>query len=145
MQLDSLKSTLEIDDDLFEDFVDVAFSLLDRQEYARAAPAFFPLLLLEGLSSQLWTGYGNAFQAQGLFEEAFSAYSRAVLLNSYEPYPFIFAAQCFVEMGKIQQAKKYLSCCLRSLDAEDHPGFDPALRQQVEEFLNELKEKKKNG
>ena len=65
-------------------------------------------------------GLGGARQGLGHFSEASDAYQLAALASGLgDPEPLLYAAQCFLQMKKKDEAKAGLEAVLRTGDPSD--------------------------
>ena len=65
-------------------------------------------------------GLGGARQGLGHFEEAADAYQLAAMASGLnDPEPLLYAAQCFLQLKKKDEAKAGFEAVLRTGDATD--------------------------
>lgn len=77
--------------------------------YADAEKIFRFLTVFEHTSSKYWTAMGSVQQVQGRYDAAIKAYQMASFLDLHNPKPMYYAAECFVKVGDLDNARKALA------------------------------------
>lgn len=77
--------------------------------YKDAEKIFRFLTVFEHTSSKYWTAMGSVLQVGGRFEEATKSYAMATLFDIHNPKPMYYAAECFMKMGDLENARKALA------------------------------------
>ena len=78
-------------------------------DYANAEKIFRFLTVFEHTSSKYWTAMGSVQQVGGRFEEATKSYAMATFFDLHNPKPMYYAAECFLKLGDLDNARKALA------------------------------------
>ena len=81
----------------------IAYSFYQAGKYVEAIQHFRHLLALDLKQAKIWTGLGASLQMLQQYQEAATAYAVAAFLNSANPQPHIYAAECFFALKDISQ------------------------------------------
>lgn len=83
---------------------DVAISFMQQHRFDEAIHAFTFLTKVNPYISDFWMGLGAAYQSQGSFKEALSAFIAAETMDPIRIEPYGFAVEVCLEMGDVAQA-----------------------------------------
>lgn len=102
-----------------EDVYALAYGKYQRGEYALSAHLFTKLVLHDPYDTRFWKGLAGARQMQKDFKGAVYAWGVLSLLGNHPPQAHYHAAECFLSMGELGEAKKALDCAKLYLDKND--------------------------
>lgn len=101
------------------------------KEYKKALPLFQKLLFTYPFSKDLWLSYGNTLQMLQQPEEALRAFANAALLDKEDPYPHLYAAECFAALGLEEE----LIGALKQIGSIPHALLDETLMKRLKKLL----------
>lgn len=81
----------------------IAYSFYQSGKYAEAITHFRQLITLNIRQPKAWLGLGAALQMSKKYKEATSAYAVAAYLNQKNPYPHLYAAECYFAQKEVDQ------------------------------------------
>lgn len=87
--------------------------------YEKAMHFFRFLTLIDIGNRKHWMGLGASYQMLKQYERALQAYGQAALLDEQDPYTHWHAAECFLAINNLEQAKEALTST--ELTAKRHP------------------------
>lgn len=79
-------------------------NLYKAGNYDDAEKIFQFLVVFDHLNPKYWTAMGALHQVRRNFEAALSAYTFAATLNIHAPKPVYYAAECYMALGKQEDA-----------------------------------------
>ena len=80
-------------------------NLYTAGRFEDAQTVFQGLCLFDYSDSRFWTGLGAALQAGGRYDKAIDVYSMAAMTTGLvDPAPIYYAAQCYLKMGRQEEA-----------------------------------------
>ena len=133
----TVSDMLEITKEQLEAGYSLAYNLYTAGNYEEAGTVFQGLCLYNHGDARFWMGLAGCRQAEGNLMAAIDAYSMAGLAdNLNDPTPFIYAAICYVKLGKPEEAKGALEGAL-VLGDENNPQH-MAIRQKGQVLLDSL-------
>ena len=117
-----------------------AYDLQKREQYPKAEKVFEYLCFLDHYRSSSWLALGFCREKQRNLQKALQAYVMAGLLDLENPIPNIRAAECMMQMGELEAARK------SAVTAIEHCKGMPHLapRQERAEFLLKVIDKRIN-
>lgn len=110
-----------------------AFNLVNQGEFEGAKKLFEFLCYLDQFGAKFWLGLGICRQQLKLYEPATQAYAMAGLLDMHNPMPALRAAECYLALGRLEEAESGLTAAL-------HWAGDKAEYGQVRERATTLME-----
>lgn len=114
------KEIAAVDDACVESLYALGHDLYKAENFRDAEAVFRALAFLNPKDRRFWMGLGGARQGLGHFSEASDAYQLAALASGLgDPEPLLYAAQCFLQMKKKDEAKAGLEAVLRTGDPSD--------------------------
>lgn len=119
-----------ISDETMQIFHQAAAHVNHSEDYDKAAAVYSFLTYLDPDVPAYWIGYGNAHYFLKNFEQALTAYEKAIELAPQVPELYCYAAHCHSEMGKVDKA----------LDLLDQMPEQKEKNQQVEDLKQYFKE-----
>jgi type III secretion system low calcium response chaperone LcrH/SycD len=93
-----------IDTTTLESLYAVAHQLYSVNKYQEAEKAFQLLCFYNHLERKYWLGLGATRQMQKKHSEALDAFTYAILLGFEEPSAHMYAADCYLALGKKEGA-----------------------------------------
>jgi Flp pilus assembly protein TadD len=99
-----------------EDRVNEGFKLVDKKDWSAAETAFRDAIRLRATVPEAWNGLGYALRQQKRYDESVKSYLEALRLKPDYPQALEYLGEAYVEMGKVEDARKVLER-LRPLDA----------------------------
>lgn len=105
-----------------ETLYSAAFGLYEIGNYPRACDLFGKLVLHNPYEIRFWKGVASTQQMQKNYREALHAWAITSLLSGHEPSAHFHAAECYLSLGEIEEAKKALKCAQLHLK-EENPLF----------------------
>lgn len=100
----TLQQGLGISDHELERYYRAACRLLQKKQYDQASDAFFYLTMMDPHAHSYWLNLGLAEQLRGHYQDAVAAYGMAAISNSSDPIPHVYAAECYLEMDRLDSA-----------------------------------------
>jgi type III secretion system low calcium response chaperone LcrH/SycD len=85
-----------------------AFGKYEIGEYAEASDFFTHLILHEPYDPRFWKGLAAAHQMQKEYRAALHAWAVHALLSKHSSDSHFHAAECYLSLGEIEEAKKAL-------------------------------------
>lgn len=135
-----MQSILDLTDSEMGRLYGAARSLLNDEDFERAADGFLFLTTLNPLIHEYWLGLGLAEQAQKNYKEALSAYMMAMLTDPSDPVTHYYSAKCFYEKNDIQNAEAALQLALKNSQGTEHEDLKKMSEESLY-FLERLKGK----
>lgn len=129
------KEKLGITDGQMEAMYAVAFNQFQKAAYDDAIQSFSLLCLLNPLEYKHMFGLASSFYKKGSYELASLYYVIASKLDTSDPSPFLYAAECMLASNDTKGAKEALALTLRRIG--DSPQYAP-LRKRVENMLERI-------
>ena len=87
-----------------EKFYEAAYRIFQRQEFEKAADAFFFLVATNPSEHRFWCCLGLCEQLRQRYRQAIEAHGMAIITNVDNPYPHFHSALCYRELGQYQDA-----------------------------------------
>lgn len=134
-ELVSIQELIGITDETFEKFYTSGLFYYEHKMFNEAADVFFVLIFLNNWRHNVWISFGLSEYQCGRMELALNAFSMAAITNINTPLPYMYSAQCCIQMGNNVEAELYLEL------AEEKINADPTSYNYC---LEELKKLKKN-
>ncbi len=106
------------------------FRLYEMKNYEEALTIFKRLVLSYPLHKECWQAFAGALQMTGRFQEATSAWAVIALLDPQDPYPHFHVTECYIALGKTEEAQKALNMLMSMPEAQT----DPFLSEKIEEL-----------
>jgi type III secretion system low calcium response chaperone LcrH/SycD len=103
-----------------EAFYAYAFSFYQNSHWTDSVHMFRILCTKKPMEPRYWFGLAASLQEKGDFIESLHAWAMVALLKKEDPFPHFHAAECYVSLNELQEAKK----ALRETDErinETHP------------------------
>ncbi len=139
----SIGEVCGIKDEQIEALYALAYNLYSSASYADACTVFKALCMYRHKDARFWLGLGGCLQASGDLKAAVNAYGMAgtVKLLS-DPVPFLYGAQCYMQLGDRENAVGALKGLL-TLGDESNP--EHAACHKKAKTLLALLERKENA
>lgn len=96
-----------------------AFGKYEIGEYENAANFFTQLILHDPYDTRFWKGLAASRQMQKNFKAALHAWAVHALLSGHSPASHFHAAECYLSMEEIEEAKKALKMAEMHLENSD--------------------------
>ncbi|MBB65011.1 MAG: hypothetical protein CMO81_08085 [Waddliaceae bacterium] len=116
-----------------------------QSDFSRATDLYRILTIADPFEKDYWLGLGKAQQDLEDFSSAIKAYASACLLELENPTPHFHAAECYLSLGKFQDAAKALRAAenFGKLQKQEHQWIlqQAALMRRVWGKKLELKDK----
>ncbi len=93
-----------------------AYGMYQAGDYTKAAGIFTKLLLHFPFESRFWKGLASSRQMQKEYHAALHAWGVFSLLSGHSPDSHFHAAECYLSLGDITEAKKALNCAKLHLE-----------------------------
>lgn len=90
----------------------VAYNVYSGGDYEKAQKIFQFLCFFDHLEKKYWLGLGSCRQMLKRYQEAIEAYTFAMLLDSDDPHPPFYAADCHIALGDREAAISGLTAAL---------------------------------
>lgn len=123
----------------FETLYSVGYNLYNQGKYAAAENLFKFLCFYDHLEKKNWMGLGSCRQMRKDFDGAIQAYSFLALLDVANPYPPLYAGDCYLTLGKLEEAESGFFAAIHW--ADDKPEYKAA-RSRAEVLLQAVKTKR---
>ncbi len=107
-----------------------AYGMYRVNDLAKAAGIFTYLLSQFPFEQRFWKGLAATRQMQKEYRSALRAWGAFALLSSHDRDAHFHAAECYLSLGEIEEAKKALACA-KHFDKSSHPKM-----QALEERLH---------
>lgn len=130
-----VKEKLGITNGQMEAMYSVAFNQFQKAAYDDAIQSFSLLCLLNPLEYKHMFGVASSFYKKGSYELASLYYVIAGRLDTSDPAPFLYAAECMFAVSDTKGSKKSLALTLSRIG--DSPQYAP-LRKRVENMLERI-------
>lgn len=105
----SLKGLSGLNDKTMETTYSLAFNHYNGGKFDEAAKLFQFLCVFDPYKPKYWMGLAASRQMLKEYEAAITAYSMAGILKMDDPKPALYAADCYLVMGKKELATKALT------------------------------------
>jgi type III secretion system low calcium response chaperone LcrH/SycD len=116
----------------------LGYNFYTAGRFEDAQTVFQGLCLFDHADSRFWTGLGASLQAGGRFDKAIDVYSMAAMTTGLaDPAPIYYAAQCYLKMGRPEEAVAALEG-IPALGAEGNAAH-AAVKAQAAGLLEALK------
>lgn len=131
----------EVTDEEMEAAYATALNLINSSKFDQAEKAFAFLGYMNQYEGKYWLGLGVARQMQQKYDEAVKAYATAGVYDVGNPIPPLRAAECFVALGRLDEAEQSLSAVDHWCGQEDEFA---AIRDRAAVLLEGIQKKKGN-
>lgn len=128
----TMQETLMIPDEQMLNYYEYANELYEQSNYEDASHIFFLLTQLNPLARVFWLAYANAEWMNNHFEEAFSAYQMAIVLDPLNPDGYLALAKCCVANDEKQAAIEYLNLMEATCDPSEELDHAIAYKRSLE-------------
>ncbi len=133
----SVASLANVSKDELENLYALGFNLYNAANFADAEVVFQALCIYNSLDPRFWMGLAGCRQALKNYQGAIDAYSMAGTMQVFNsPEPFVYAARCFLKLGKKEEAIGSLKGAL-SLVNKDEPAHEQ-FKKTIEALLDLL-------
>lgn len=95
------------------------YALYQEGHYEKSAGLFTKLVLHFPYESRFWKGLASNRQMQKDYRAALQAWGVFALLSGHSPDAHYHAAECYLSLGEVDEAKKALSCAKIHLEKKD--------------------------
>lgn len=119
----TLQEMLGISNETIELFYRCGSALYEKNAFQEASDAFFVVAFLNYTQANPWIAMGLASQKNHQLEDALNAYAMANLVDCTTAVPQIYSAECYVEMGLMEDVM--LSLNFAKEIAELNPATNP--------------------
>lgn len=93
----------------------MAYRYYEGRHYKEAVQFFRVLCSIDCDTQKHWLGLGASLQMMHDYTEALSAYGMAAILDRKTPEAHLYAAECFIALKRIPDAKNALTMASESL------------------------------
>jgi tetratricopeptide (TPR) repeat protein len=114
----------------------LAYAALAAGEFQRAHRCYEWLVLYRGNDSRSWRGLAASAHALEDYGQALLHWTLVSLLEPDAVDATLYAGRCQAQLGQVREALETFDLVRR------HPGADPALRQQAEQMLALLQQRR---
>lgn len=118
----------------------MACQLINQQQWQKAEKTFEFLCHMNHYDGRFWLGLGLCRQQRKEFEGAAKAYAIAGFHDMENPIPALRAAECFLTLGKLDEAESGVTAALHW--AGQKPQF-AAVRSRAELLKQGIQEQRK--
>lgn len=87
-----------------------AYGIYDVGDYEKGADLFTHLILHDPFDVRFWKGLAASHQMQKHYLDALKAWAIVCLLSGQDPTGHFHAAECYLSLDEIEEAKKALKC-----------------------------------
>ena len=137
----SIASLANVSKDELENLYALCFNLYNAANFVDAEVVFQALCIYNSLDPRFWMGLAGCRQALKNYQGAIDAYSMAGAMQVFaSPEPFVYAARCFLKLGKKEEAIGSLKGAL-TLVKKDDPTHEQ-FKKTIEALLDLLEPKK---
>ena len=134
----TLKGMRGISDETMEAVYGLAYNNYNNGKFDEASRLFGFLGGFDPYQSKYWIGLAAARQMLKQYQGAIQAYSMAALMAEEDPNPSLYAADCYMIMGKKELAEKALTAAVHW--ASRKPEYS-SIKDRAESLLRLLREK----
>lgn len=92
----------------------------DNGKYREASDFFRFLTYADAFNRKYWMALAATYQMQKKYKEAIEYYSVAAVQNPEDPYAHFYAADCFLALGQVDQAKIALDSAEKTAKLTDN-------------------------
>jgi len=92
-----------------------AFGLYEGGDYEQSSLFFTKLVLEDPFEIRFWKGLASSHQMLRNYQEALHAWGIVCILGNHDSIAHFHAAECYLSMNELQEAKKALQCAEKSL------------------------------
>lgn len=132
----NLDETMGLSEETINYFYSVGVGLYQQQQYQKASDVFSFLTVLNIGRFDVWIALGLSEQQLSNWESALNAYGMAACAQFDSPYPYIYSAECCINMSDTQEALLYLDTAEEKLN-----GFEGDQHQALSERVSKLRNK----
>jgi len=130
--------------EVFQEYLNIAASLVIQRRYQDAADVYFFLTQLNSISKELWMNLGMCYQILGQFEFAIDSYLKAIAVDPANWRPYLCIIGCFKEMKMIDDGLEFINEIERGIiESEIHLHLLEPLRQGREQLLQSDRKRRK--
>ena len=115
----------------YEVLYSLGHSLYSQARYQEAAKAFGFLVMHNHLERRFIGALASSMQMVKSYEQAFSYYSLASVMDLADPVPTFHSAECLIALGRVDDARKCLDMVVRQCLQPDQE----ALKSRAEALL----------
>lgn len=123
----SLKDIQGITDKEMEALYATAYNFYSHGKFDRAKNTFVTLTQLDQYQPKYWVGLGATRQMLKEYQAAIDAYGFSMLLDSSNPKPAFYAANCFMKLNQHDKAMLALEAVIEI--SKDNPDYKDILSQ----------------
>ena len=106
-----------------------AYHFYINGKYKEAVTIFHLLTNSDPCNHKFCMGYAASLQLSGQYEKALDVYSMAIVVDSRNPYPHFYAAECYVALGNYKEALK--ACLTAKRYISNKKGYQ-SLEQKIQ-------------
>lgn len=138
LPLTSLKEMMNLSEPFLELLYSAGVKHYQSQDFVKSADIFFLLSQIDCNRYNVWISLGLSEMKITQFEPALNAFAMASLIRSTSPYPYLYSAECCIELGKAQDCGVYID-----LAKEAANSLQPAEKETVLSNIRFLQQKTK--
>jgi type III secretion system low calcium response chaperone LcrH/SycD len=130
-----------LSEDELEALYGVAYNLYNQGQYDDSDKLFRLLCFLDHLDRRFWMGLGAVRQSLKRHADAIEAYSVAAVLDTEDPVVPLHAAECFLALGRLEEADSAITGALH------YAGNEPRHKRVRDraEALQQALQRRKGG
>jgi tetratricopeptide (TPR) repeat protein len=133
---DTLQHLANISDESMKSIVEVSIAKFTEERYQDCFSLFSLLTVLNPAYSEYWFRFGLAAQKCENYELASRAYAAALELDPQLVGARLFAAECFVRLGKISEARAEIETAKQFVAQNNVDPMWIDLIQAIEDIIN---------
>lgn len=106
--MNSIDFEMPLDPRMIDQVYTAAYHKYENGKYSEAINLFRFLVVSDTHSRKNWIGLGAAQQMLKEYDEAIQSYTFAALMDSNDPYVFLYTAHCLLGKGEVSLALQTL-------------------------------------
>lgn len=133
----TFKELKDMDDNTMEAIYQVAYNLYQYGKYDEAIKIFRFLGFFDHYNKKYFMGLGACLQMLKQYKEAIDAYSFAALLDINDPKPPLYAGECHLVLGNLDEAQSGFTAASEFAEK----AGNAAIKVKAQKLLTAVQEK----
>ena len=109
---DAIKKHLKLKKHDIDELIEESYHFCKHKEWDKCKEALAYLIFFEPTRQIHYLRLGALLLQLNEFENALQIFEMASALNPHDPRPILYAADCFLELNRLEEAKTAFLCCI---------------------------------
>lgn len=138
----TFKDLKGLSDESMEAFYSVAYNLYENGKFEDSAKIFRFLCFLDHYNKKYYMGYGACHQMLKQYEQAIETFTYASILDTNDPTPPLYAADCHLALGNLKAAESgFFAAHEWAADKQEYK----AVKERAKNMLDIIQKNKEEG